>query len=116
MTNGQNIARANHLENVANAAKRYTLREILDVTEAIAAEFVPFTGATSVSGGASGIIPAPNAGDEDKFLCGRGSWVGLPVANSVEAGLMSASDKAKLDAIVEETFTADEIHAIFATQ
>lgn len=116
MTNGQNITRAQHLESVANAAKRYTLREILDVTEAIAAEFVPFAGATSVSGGSSGIIPAPSSGDENKFLCGSGTWVGLSVASSVEAGLMSASDKIKLDALVEETFTADEIHAIFATQ
>ena len=38
MTNGQNVARSRHLEELARAAKRYTLREILDVTEAVATE------------------------------------------------------------------------------
>ena len=59
MTNGQNIARSRHLEELAQAAKRYTLLEILDVTEAVAAElenYSDFTGATSLSGGLSGLI------------------------------------------------------------
>lgn len=33
-----------------------------------------FTGATSVAGGLSGIVPAPVAGDEEKFLRGDGTW------------------------------------------
>ena len=33
-----------------------------------------FTGATSIAGGASGRVPAPQAGDNEKFLSGKGSW------------------------------------------
>ena len=94
MTNGQNLARAKHLEDVANASKHYTLREILDVTNAVATELesiaVDFTGATSIAGGASGFVPAPAAGDQNKFLRGDGTWV------------------------AEETFTPSEIHALFS--
>ena len=32
------------------------------------------TGATSIVGGASGMVPAPQAGDENKFLRGDGTW------------------------------------------
>jgi len=34
------------------------------------------TGATSSAAGASGLVPAPAAGDETKFLRGDGTWVG----------------------------------------
>ena len=78
MNNGQNVARAKHLEDVANSVKRYTLREILDVTNAVVAELeavtVTFTGATSIAGGMSGLVPAPSTGDESKFLRGDGTW------------------------------------------
>lgn len=33
-----------------------------------------FTGATSSVAGASGLVPAPAAGDDTKFLCGDGTW------------------------------------------
>lgn len=33
-----------------------------------------FTGATSIAGGASGLVPAPLAGADSKFLCGNGKW------------------------------------------
>lgn len=49
MTNGQNVARSRHLEELANAAKRYTLREILDVTNAVATELENI----SIGGGGS---------------------------------------------------------------
>ena len=67
---------------------------ILDVTNAVATELesiaVDFTGATSIAGGASGFVPAPAAGDQNKFLRGDGTWV------------------------AEETFTPSEIHALFS--
>lgn len=86
MNNGQNIARSRNLEELARAAKQYTLQEILDVTEAVATELeglTDFTGATSVTGGLSGFVPAPQAGDESKFLRGDGSWATVP-SRSVE--------------------------------
>lgn len=33
-----------------------------------------FTGADSITAGASGLVPAPSAGDEDKILTGGGTW------------------------------------------
>lgn len=33
-----------------------------------------FTGAGMSTGGASGLVPAPAAGDNDKFLRGDGTW------------------------------------------
>ena len=90
MTNGQNVARSRHLEELARAAKRYTLREILDVTEAVATElgslsspnYDDFTGATSIAGGLSGLVPAPQAGDEEKFLRGDGTWATVSSSSS----------------------------------
>lgn len=65
-----------------------------------------FTGASASAVGASGLVPAPAAGDQAKFLCGDGTWKTTPDTNttyepatSTEDGLMSAADKAKLDSI-----------------
>lgn len=60
------------------------------------------TGATPDVEGTSGLVPVPAAGDQDKFLKADGTW-GTPTdtkyseATTSKAGLMSASDKAKLD-------------------
>ena len=40
-------------------------------------DYTVFTGATSVAGGAAGKVPAPSAGDENKFLCGNGTWTAI---------------------------------------
>lgn len=57
----------------------------------------PFTGATASAAGAAGLVPAPAAGKQDSYLRGDGTWVAIGVATSSVAGLMSATDKAKLD-------------------
>lgn len=36
------------------------------------------TGATASTDGESGLVPAPDAGDEDKFLKGDGTWADVP--------------------------------------
>ena len=51
-----------------------------------------FGGATSAANGSTGFVPAPQAGDEEKYLCGNGSWVAFTNATSAAAGLMSAED------------------------
>lgn len=38
------------------------------------ASTTPFTGASSSDNGEKGIVPRPMAGDEDKVLCGDGTW------------------------------------------
>ena len=64
-----------------------------------------FTGATSLNNGSKGIVPAPEAGDQtSKFLKADGTW-SVPSytvynrATSSSDGLLSASDKTKLDSI-----------------
>ena len=73
-----------------------------------------FTGASASAVGASGLVPAPAAGDQVKFLCGDGTWKTTPdtdttyeVATSTEDGLMSAADKAKLDSIQSDSTNTD---------
>lgn len=54
-------------------------------------DFVPFTGATSSTGGAAGLVPEPSRGDDKKFLRGDGIWsneLALPtVASSLDGCL-----------------------------
>ena len=113
MNNGQHLARARHLEDVANGAKRYILAEILDMTNAVTTElenisgganYDDFTGATSITGGASGLVPAPSIGDEDKFLRGDGTWAtvssdeySLPTANATQKGGVIIGDGLAMD-------------------
>ena len=35
------------------------------------------TGATANKGGKTGVVPAPNAGEQEKYLRGDGTWVGV---------------------------------------
>ena len=100
MTNGQNAVRGRHLDSLASA--------VADKLSSIhgGESYEDFTGATSNAGGASGLVPAPSAGDNTKFLRGDGSWV-VPTdtnttysaATTTTSGLMSASDKSKLNGI-----------------
>lgn len=61
-------------------------------------------GATSSAAGSSGLVPAPASGKQGQYLRGDGVWA-TPTnttygeASSSAAGLMSSSDKAKLDGI-----------------
>lgn len=55
------------------------------------------TGATSSAAGTHGLVPAPKAGDNAKYLDGSGNWstpaANVPEATESAAGLMSAEDK-----------------------
>lgn len=61
------------------------------------------TGASSSTAGKAGLVPAPAAGKQTSYLRGDGTWA-VPTnttyspATSSSNGLMSSSDKAKLDA------------------
>lgn len=75
-----------------------------------------FKGATASAAGGAGLVPAPAAGKNTSFLRGDGTWV-IPegttysVATQSQNGLMSATDKKKLDGLVE--MTADDLDAMF---
>lgn len=66
--------------------------------------YAAFKGATAEAAGGAGLVPAPAAGDQAKFLKADGTW-GTPANTTYEeattdaAGLMSAADKTKLDGI-----------------
>ena len=62
--------------------------------------------ATASAAGAAGLVPAPAAGAQAKYLRGDGTWQTPPDTNTTysaatasAAGLMSAADKAKLDGV-----------------
>lgn len=62
------------------------------------------TAATADAAGKAGLVPAPAAGAQGKFLRGDGTWQTPPnttygAATTSAAGLMSAADKTKLDGI-----------------
>ena len=62
------------------------------------------TAATTSAAGKAGLVPAPGAGSQAKFLRGDGTWATptnttYSVATTSTNGLMSSSDKSKLDGI-----------------
>lgn len=66
--------------------------------------YVAMKGATASSNGATGLVPAPSSANATKFLRGDGTWATptdttYSAATQSAAGLMSASDKKKLDGI-----------------
>ena len=63
-------------------------------------------GATSEANGQSGLVPAPTQGQQTRFLRGDGTWqvpTNTTYTNATQSkdGLMSATDKTKLDGIAE---------------
>ena len=62
----------------------------------------PMSGASADHNGEAGTVPQPFIGDQVKFLRGDATWASTPYpsnATTSAAGLMSASDKSKLDNI-----------------
>lgn len=77
-----------------------------------------FKAATASAAGGTGLVPAPAAGAQAKFLRGDGTWQTPPnttysVATQTTNGLMSAADKKKLDGMTEMTTT--ELDNMFNT-
>ena len=66
--------------------------------------YTTMKGATSSTAGTSGLVPAPQQGQQNSFLKGDGTWGTVESSTYGEAtqdqsGLMSANDKKKLDNI-----------------
>ena len=62
-------------------------------------------GATSSAAGTSGLVPAPSAGDQDKFLNGSGNW-GVP-SYTANAGTATYAENAGTANYVESASSAD---------
>lgn len=71
ITNGNDAARSKHLDALAAAAKRYVLEEILDVSEAVAAEISNINGIEYIVG---------------TQTASTGAWTGKTKDNSLYAG------------------------------
>lgn len=76
-------------------------------TSAIQALMVPFSGATASADGASGFVPAPEAGDQDKVLKGDGTWGNAPIPTLGTASRAVVTDGNK--AIDVSSVTATEL-------
>ena len=68
--------------------------------------WIALKGATASTAGTAGYVPAPAAGKQNSFLRGDGTWAVPPnttynVATTSANGLMSSSDKTKLDGIAK---------------
>lgn len=67
-----------------------------------------FTGATSSTAGAHGLVPAPAAGDEGKFLQGDGTWATVSTGQTYTAGNgidIDANNEISVDTTVVATQT-----------
>lgn len=52
-------------------------------TITLSGNYSAFTGATSSTAGAAGLVPAPPSGDESKFLQADGTWASPPTVTSI---------------------------------
>ena len=74
------IASANHLGCIKVGSNLTITAE--GVLSANVTTYQDFTGATASTDGVHGLVPQPNAGDEEKFLRGDGTWFGVFTAGS----------------------------------
>lgn len=82
---GTTIVATNQTLTVVNNAHSHTIANVTGLQAALdgKASDDGMTGATSSADGASGLVPAPRAGDEDKVLKGDGTWGTAGEASSV---------------------------------
>ena len=119
------IGNAQNLEVIINSSVIYAtvedLEEALDAHDAGADAHEPafaahnaddnahkdFTGATAETAGKRGMVPAPAAGDQDKFLTGAGVWQPVATTTQAEAGtddtapMTALKVKQAIDALVQ---------------
>lgn len=140
-TNDYTSAEKSKLAGIASGANNYThptssgnkhipsggssgqiLRWSADGTAAWGADnnttYSAMTGATSSTAGTSGLTPAPAAGTANRYLRSDGTWAVPPdtnttygLASSNSNGLMSSSDKAKLDSAPTTASVKSQIEA-----
>lgn len=92
--------------------KRTVQLATIDDVNKINDQLVDMTGATSDEAGKTGFVPAPEVGDQEKFLSGDGTWkvpknTTYSAATQSKSGLMSAADKKAHDQMVADIGTED---------
>lgn len=96
-------------------------QEITDGTAKFKAYFygnmiATMTGATSVLAGTKGIVPAPVAGDEGKYLKGNGLWEAILIASQAEAEAGTENTKTMtalrtIQALIAKIATTEQVQA-----
>lgn len=66
-----------------------------------------FVGATSITSGVAGNVPAPLAGDQDKFLCGNGQWATIPSGGSGGGDLVINGDEVQEVTLIGADYSYD---------
>lgn len=84
---------ANENQNLSNPNDLVDIRLLDYFKQKLNMQTYPdMTGATASAAGAKGLVPAPAAGDNDKFLRGDGTWADdLPRAQFVNNKLVFSS-------------------------
>lgn len=75
-----------YTQNRLTAGSNITITNGGTVISATDTTYSNFTGATSQDAGTSGLVPAPAAGDEGKFLQGNGTWATVSTGTQYTAG------------------------------
>lgn len=76
----------------------------IPVTLEQAINVAPMIGATADTDGAEGLVPAPKAGDEGKFLRGDGTWVAIPELNGLKYKKVNSKDEIDITAEDAENY------------
>ena len=77
-----------------------------------------YTGATSQDAGTAGLVPAPLAGDETKFLSGNGQWTtvsqyALPIATANDLGGIKVGTNLSIDSSTGVLSATDTTYSAF---
>lgn len=80
-------------------------------------QYADVVGATGESSGARGLVPAPDAGANTRYLRSDGTWAVPPNteyknATDTTAGLLSATDKSKLDTVARNASSVTVTRAL----
>lgn len=108
VTRAQNAEQALENSKVTKVAgKGLSTNDFTDEDKAKIEDPDEFTGATEDDDGTKGVVPAPEIADKDKYLKGDGTWDTPPNTTYEDAtesthGLMSATDKVKLNKVEAE--------------
>ena len=70
-------------------------------------------GATATTAGSAGYVPAPQAGDENKFLRGDGTWADVPTTNvDLTEYAKKTEVETMLDELDDDFVTNDELTSV----
>lgn len=90
------------LQPTLTAGSNITIDSSTNTISATDTTYSDFTGATSSTAGVAGLVPAPAAGDDTKFLSGNGLWTtvsqySLPIASANDLGGIKVGTNLSID-------------------